>query len=84
MLFAMMQKAGFTMNGLSKIYYTNGTAIECNMAEATGADLEIVPQRRQKDIRFYGEDIAKRNWLFRQFILKPDTRAGIKMYEEKR
>lgn len=80
----MMQKAGFTMNGLSKIYYTNGTAIECNMAEAEGADLEIVPQRRQKEIRFYGDDIAKRNWLFRQFILKPDTWAGIKMYEEKR
>lgn len=80
----MMEKAGFTMNGLSKIYYTNGTTIECNMAEAAGADLEIIPQRRQKDIRFYGDDIAKGNWLFRQFILKPDTRAGIRMYEEKR
>lgn len=80
----MMRKAGFTMNGLSKIYYTNGTEIECTVAEAAGVDLEIVPQRRQNDIRFYGDDIVKGNWLFRQFVLKPDIRAGIRMYEENR
>lgn len=80
----MMRKAGFTMNGLSKIYYTNGTEIECTIAEAAGVDLEIVPQKRQSDIRFYREDIVKGNWLFRQFVLKPDTRAGIRMYEENR
>lgn len=78
----MMKKAGFTMNGLSKIYSTNGNMIDCNMAEAVGADVPISPRKRQGDIHFYGEDIAKGNWFFRQFILKPDIKAGIKIYEK--
>lgn len=80
----MMEKAGFSMNGLSKIYYQNGTAIHCEAAEAIGADLEIAVHRRQKEIPFYGDDLVKGNWLFRQLILKPDTRSGIKIYEESR
>ena len=80
----MMQKAGFAMNGLSKIYATDGMAIICDVEEAVGAEIEIIPCRRQKDIRFYGDDMIKGNWFFRQFILKPDTKAGIKIYEETR
>ncbi len=80
----MMQKAGFAMNGFSKIYATDGTTITCDVEEATGAGIEIVPRRRRKDIHFYGEDMIKGNWLFRQFILKPDTKAGIKIYEKTR
>lgn len=72
------------MNGFSKIYATDGTTITCDVEEATGAGIEIVPRRRRKDIHFYGEDMIKGNWLFRQFILKPDTKAGIKIYEETR
>ncbi len=78
----MMKKAGFAMNGYSKIYYPNGTAVACNVAEAVGADIAISPRKRQSDIHFYGDDIARGNWFFRQFILKPDTKAGIKAYEE--
>ena len=39
----MMKKAGFAMNGLSKIYCTNGIAIDSNIVEATGADIKIFP-----------------------------------------
>lgn len=77
----MMKSAGFSMNGLSKIYYADGNEIECNIVEATGADVEISPKRRRMDVPFYGDDLVRGNWFFRQFILKPDVKAGIKMYE---
>lgn len=80
----MMEKAGFTMNGMTKIYYRNypsGTDIESDVKEAIGADVTICPRRRQGDIRFYGNDISKGNWFFRRFILKPDTKAGLRAYE---
>lgn len=77
----MMKNAGFSMNGLSKIYYADGNDIECNIVEAKGADVEISPKRRRMDIPFYGDDLVRGNWFFRQFILKPDVKAGIKMYE---
>lgn len=80
----MMQRAGFTMNGLSKIYATGGTAIICDVEEATGVEIEIIPRRLQKEIRFYGDDMIKGNRFFRQFILNPDIKAGIKIYEETR
>lgn len=78
---AMMKKAGFTMNGLSKIYDADKTVIDCDISETVGADVTIERQKRQNDIRFYGDDMVKGNWFFRQFILKPDTKAGIKAYE---
>ncbi len=78
----MMEKAGFAMNGYSKIYYPNGAAVACDVAEAVGADIAISPQKRQSDIHFYGDDIARGNGFFRRFILKPDTKAGIRAYEE--
>lgn len=80
----MMEKAGFSMNGRSKIYCQNGTAIQCEAAEAIGADLEIVVHRRQKEIPFYGDDLVKGNWFFRQLILKPDIRSGIKKYQKEK
>ncbi|MCM1386188.1 MAG: carbon-nitrogen hydrolase family protein [Bacillus sp. (in: Bacteria)] len=80
----MMEKAGFAMNGFSKIYYPEGTAIDCDIEEAVGADIVISPQMRKSDIRFYGENITRGNCFFRQFILKPDIKAGIKAYEENR
>lgn len=80
----MMKKEKFTMNGLSKIYYMNGRAVHCDIAEAAGADIEIHSKVRQGNIRFYRDDMIKGNWFFRQFILKPDIKAGIKMYEANR
>ena len=78
----MMKKAVFDMNGYSKMYYPNGATVTCDVAEAVGADIAISPHKRQSDIHFYGDDITRENWFFRQFILKPDTKAGIRAYEE--
>ena len=79
---AMMAKLGFRMNGMSKIYSHDMTPIVSDVPEAVGADISLSPKRRVKDIKFYGEDILPGNLLFRHLILKPDTEAGIRMYED--
>ena len=81
---AMMEKLGFRMNGMSKIYAPNMKQIQTDIKEAIGAEADIVPAKRKADIRFYGEDILPGNRLFKRFILKPDTEVGIKAYEEYR
>ncbi len=81
---AMMQKHGFRMNGLSKIYADGATPIETGLPEAIGAEVELRPQRRRAEIRFHGQDILPGNRLFKHLILKPDTRAGIRAYEANR
>jgi predicted amidohydrolase len=78
---SMMAKAGFRMNGRSKIYASEGKLIRTGMAEAVGIDIALSEHKRQKDIRFYGEDIVRENWFFRTFVLKPDTQAGVRLYE---
>ncbi len=77
----LMKKAGFRMNGMSKIYALESKEIYGAIPEAVAADVEINPKSRVKDIRFHGENILPGNWLFKQFILKPDTEAGIRLYE---
>ena len=81
---AMMEKEGFAMNGRSKIYCAKGSELDTGMKEALGVETNIAPQRLKKRIRFYGEDLIKGNWFFRNLILKPDTAAGIKSYEANR
>lgn len=76
----LMAKAGFIMNGRSKIYSKFGTGISTDLTEAFGMDVELAANRLKQNIRFYGNDLIKGNWFFRQFILKPDTKAGIKVY----
>lgn len=78
----MMDKAGFRMNGRTKIYGVNDASIDGGIVEAVGAEAELANKSRQLDIRFYGEDINKGNWLFRKFILEPDTKNGIEQYEK--
>ena len=78
----MMEKAGFRMNGRTKIYGAKGACIDSDIAEAAGVDAVLVNKSRQSDIRFYGEDINKGNRLFRKFILEPDVKMGIRMYEK--
>ena len=78
----MMLDAGFRLNGLSKIYCSDGTTLESDVQEAIGIDINLMPKERKKDIRFYGDDITRGNFLFRKLILKPDTKAGISFYEE--
>ena len=78
----MMAKAGFKMNGMSKIYANDARVLTDDIKEAVGADVTIEPEYRKKDIHFHGEDILPGNWIFKHFILKPDLKAGIRMYEE--
>jgi omega-amidase len=81
---SMMAKAGFRMNGRSKIYAYQGKRIPSQIPEAIGLDVTLSAQKRKRDITFYGEDILKGNWFFRTFVLKPDTKAGIQLYEMNR
>jgi predicted amidohydrolase len=84
MIGALMKKAGFTMNGKSKIYASGGNSITCDVKAAKGYDTDISEHRRKKDIRFYRDDLIKENFVFRNFILKPDVIAGIRQYNESR
>ena len=51
----MMKKHGFRMNGMSRIYADDMVTIETGMPEAVGAQVDIRPHRREKEIRFYGK-----------------------------
>lgn len=84
MMGAMMKRRGFRMNGMSRIYADQSEPIETGMPEAVGAEIPLAPRRRRAEIRFHGQDILPGNWLFKQLILKPDTRAGIRSYEANR
>ena len=77
----MMRRRGFRMNGMTRIYAPDAVPIPGEMPEAVGAEVKIHSKRRVRDIRFYGDDILPGNRLFRRFVLKPDTEAGIKAYE---
>ncbi len=77
----MMAKAGFTMNGRTKIYSQCGTVLETQNPETYGIDVTLLPQKCKTPILFYGQDITKGNWLFRKCVLEPDTKRGITEYE---
>ena len=81
---AMMQKHGFKMNGMSKIYARDAMAIHMGIPEVIASEVVICPKRRVKDIHFHGEDILPGNWLFKRLILESDTKAGILSYEANR
>lgn len=78
----MMKKRGFRMNGMSRIYATDAVPIETEVPEAVGAELKIHSKRKIKEIPFYGDDIMPGNGLFRRFVLQPDIKAGIRLYEK--
>ncbi len=78
----MMMKAGFTLNGLTKIYSNRGTAITTNVPEIIGWSADIKPSILNKSITFHGKDILKGNWIFRKFVLQPDIRKGIYYYKK--
>ena len=80
----MMEKHGFRMNGMSRIYSEYSEPIETGLKEVIGAEVPLLPCKRRKDLQFHGEDILPGNWLFKHLILKPDTKAGIRSYEENR
>ncbi len=78
----MMAKKGFRMNGGTKIYAAEGRPIPTELPETVGMEVPIHSKKRIRDIPFHGQDILPGNFFFRQFILKPDTAAGIRSYEE--
>ena len=80
----MMAKKGFRMNGGSRIYDAEGRPISTEVKEAVGMEVKIHSKKRIRDIPFHGQDLLPGNFFFRQFVLKPDTAAGIRMYEENR
>lgn len=82
MMGRLMKMGKFRMNGHSKIYATDLTEIPSDIPETVASDVEVSPKQRKKDIRFYGDDILNTNWIFKKLILGPDTRAGIRKYEE--
>lgn len=79
---AMMAKAGFTMNGMSRIYGGGCRQIETGLPEAVACEVPISSNRIKQEIRFYGQDLIKGNWFFRKCILEPDAKAGLQEYEK--
>ena len=69
---------------MSKIYADSAAAIDTGIPEAVGIEIVITPRNLKKEIYFYGNDLMRGNWLFRTFLLKPDIRNGITLYEENR
>ena len=44
-------------------------------------DVSLFKNSLSHEIRFYEDDIINGNWFFRKFVLEPDKKMGIKMYE---
>jgi hypothetical protein len=44
----------------------------------------IEAKKLKREIRFYGKDLIRGNLIFRYLILNPDTKAGIKAYNQKK
>lgn len=80
----MMQDAGFRLCGCSKIYSNRGDVLQSSLPQAVGLAVELEDKQRREDIRFYGQDIRRGNFLFRKLVLPQDIRAGIRYYEQHR
>ena len=75
-----MQKAGFRMNGMSRIYATDDAPIETDVPEAVGAEVKIHSKRRVKDIPFYGGYLTPGSFFYRTFTVKQDINWAVKYY----
>ncbi|MCE5236281.1 MAG: carbon-nitrogen hydrolase family protein [Eubacteriales bacterium] len=80
----MMMNAGFRLNGHSKIYSKTGATIETDIPEALGMDIVLKQNALQQKLRFFGNDINRGNFWFRNLILKPDIKAGCRYYHNNR
>lgn len=78
----LMKLLGFTMNGKSKIYAPTGTKINLQIKEARGIDVKLVNNKRKKDINFYGQNLIKGNYFFRNVVLKLNIKLGIRKYNK--
>ncbi len=78
----MMKLSGFKMNGKTKIFALGGKKLSCAFELCHAYSIELSEKGRKKDIKFYGDNISKGNFLFRHIVLKPDIRAGIRKYKK--
>lgn len=83
MMGRLMARAGFCMNGRSKLYHQGGRELSCGPAEAVGVEITPVPGKLSRSIPFYGDDLLKGNRLFRLLVLQPDTRWGLRLYKKR-
>lgn len=77
----LMERLGFRLNGMSRIYAEYSEPVATDVEEAVGADVAIRPRRRRMRVPFHGDDILPGNWLFRNTILKLDAAMGARAYE---
>ncbi len=80
----MMMRAGFRLNGLTKIYSKTGSILDGGIKEAIGIDVDLDDKKIKQEIKFYGDDLVRGNWLFRKLVLATDIKRGIQFYEAKK
>lgn len=78
----LMRRAGFKLNGRSRIYSHCGAPIQTGLKGAQGLEVTLMPHKLQKEILFCKGNIHRGNTLFRLLVLKPDIWAGIRFYEK--
>jgi len=77
----LMERLGFRLNGMSRIYAEYLEPVTIDVAEAVGADVRVRPRRCRMRVPFHDDDVLPGNWLFRHTVLKVDTLLGVKSYE---
>jgi predicted amidohydrolase len=77
---ARMQKHGYRMNGMSRIYASDNVPIETDVPEAIGAEVPVHSKRRIKDLPFYNGYLTPGHTLFRSITVKQDILWAIKYY----
>lgn len=80
----LMVKSGFRLNGLSQIYSRQGNPLSTDIAEAIGTEVDLEAKQITGELKFYGENITRGNFLFRKIIMPLDIRAGIRSYEKEK
>lgn len=81
---ARMMKAGFRMNGMSRICTEHAVPIETDVAEAVGAELPIHSKRRIKDIPFFDGYLTPGSFFYRKFVIERDIMWAVKYYGKNR
>lgn len=81
---AAMNRRGFRMNGLSRIYFEKAEPIETDVPEATGAELPVHSKRRVRDIPFYSGHLTPGSFFYRTFTIKRDAMWAVKYYGKNR
>ena len=78
----MMKKAGFKMNGRSRICSADGRQILPLPQGIIGWEVDLCEKKRRREIHFFGQDLTRDNFLFRRTLLRLDISRGIRQYEK--